>query len=292
MTHSGAIICVGRLYCDLIFEGLPRLPSLGTEVYASGLGLHPGGGAFITAAHLQALGHTARLASLMPGTPFDGVVTEAICSASVDVSLCAPAGPGADPQITVALLQGGDRAFVTRRSGPAIPPLGPGALRGARHMHIGELATLTEAPWLLDVARGAGLSVSLDCSWDETLSGELSALIGAVDVFLPNAAEVAHLKGLGLTVPMAPLTVVKQGAEGATAYDGSKSVHAPADRVQVVDTTGAGDAFNAGFLDRWLAGAPVQACLAAGHACAARAISYLGGFQAMPVDAAIKEVTL
>lgn len=291
MTRRDHIICAGRVYVDLIFDGLPRLPSLGTEVYAQGLGLFPGGGAFITAAHLRALGRDVALAGYLPTAPFGAALSQAMETADIDLGLCAAAPPGSDPQVTVALLQAADRAFVTRRSGPPVPKLTSAAVRGARHLHIGELATLAEAPWLIDAARQAGLTLSLDCSWDEGLGPDVAALIAQVDVFLPNAAEVAHLTGQGLCPPFAPVTVVKQGAQGATAYVGSERVHVAARKGPVVDTTGAGDAFNAGFLDRWLSGAPIAACLDAGHGCAARAISYHGGFQPQLPASALKEST-
>ena len=61
-TGSGHanVLCVGRLYCDLIFTDLPRMPTAGTEVFAGGMGLHAGGGAAITAGHLSALGHGSK----------------------------------------------------------------------------------------------------------------------------------------------------------------------------------------------------------------------------------------
>lgn len=279
MSANGAVLCAGRLYCDLIFGGLPRLPSLGTEVYAETVRVAPGGGAFITAAHLRALGEAVRLASVLPGPHFGPVLAEALAEADLDMTMCATAEPGADPQITVALSRDSDRAFVTRRSGAAVPRFGSAALRGVRHLHIGELATLHDAPWLLDVARAVDATVSLDCSWDETLSTRVANLIARVDVFLPNAAEVAHLERLGLSAPFAPLTVVKNGASGATAYAETEIRHVAARKVPVVDTTGAGDAFNAGFLSRWLAGASLQQCLEAGHDRAATAIGYAGGFR-------------
>lgn len=291
MSGQGHIICAGRVYVDLIFDGLPRLPSLGTEVYAQALGFFPGGGAFITAAHLRATGRDVALAGYMPVAPFGTALSEAMATADLDLSLCAVTPPGCDPQVTIALLQAADRAFVTRRSGPPVPKLTASALRGARHLHIGELSTLADAPWLIDVARDAGLTVSLDCSWDEGLGPEVAALIARVDVFLPNEGEVAHLTGQGLSPPFAPVTVVKQGAAGATAHVGTERLHVAARKGPVVDTTGAGDAFNAGFLDLWLSGAPMTACLDAGHACAARAISYHGGFQPELQPPALKEST-
>ncbi|WP_116597761.1 carbohydrate kinase family protein [Primorskyibacter marinus] len=279
MSLEGAVICAGRLYCDLIFTGVPRLPSLGTEIYAAGLGLHAGGGAFITAAHFGALGRRAALAATLPGAPFDTIVSGDLAHAGLDLSLCRAAPDGNDPQITVVLTGAEDRAFVTRRSGPALPRLTAGDLRGGRHLHIGELATLVECPWLIDAARDAGLTLSLDCAWDETLDAKGAVpLIAQVDVFLPNAVEAQRLVAAGLPPPWSNLDVIKRGAEGATAGHGDTEIAAPAIAVTPVDTTGAGDAFNAGFLNAWLDGAGTEASLRLGNDRAARAISGRGGF--------------
>lgn len=277
------VLSVGRLYCDLIFTDVPRMPSLGTEVFAGGFGLHAGGGAYITAAYFSMLGHTSKLASFLPAPPFRDLVASEIAQSGVDISLCRAAPTGLDPQVTVAMVTGGDRAFLTRRSGAPFPALSAADVRaaGARHVHIGELATLAEAPELIDAARSAGATVSLDCGWDENLAGEgLARLLSGVDVFLPNAAEMRRLAEIGLAGSLAPLTVIKRGAEGASAIKGGREVREDAVPVKAVDTTGAGDAFNAGFLSAWLAGRPLAACLAEGNAMGARAISGRGGVQA------------
>lgn len=279
------VLSVGRLYCDLIFADTPRMPSLGTEVYAGGLSLHAGGGAFITAAYFAALGHGSALASFLPAPPFRDTVADEIAAAGVDLSLSRPAPGGADPQITLAMVSGGDRAFLTRRAGPPMPALSAADLRalGAQHLHIGELATLVECPDLPRAAQAAGATVSLDCAWDETMTAAaLEGLLTGIDVFLPNETEAQHLGALGLARPWAPLTVVKRGAAGATLWSDGPDLSAPAMPVAAVDTTGAGDAFNAGFLSAWLGGQPLAECLASGNRMGARAISGRGGFQRAP----------
>ena len=283
MTGAGlGVLCVGRLYCDLIFTDVPRLPTLGTEVFAGGLGLHAGGGAYITAAYLTQLGQAAALASILPAAPFGALVAAEIAESGVDLSLCRLAAPGCEPQVTVSMVLGGDRGFLTRRTGPALPPIGTAELRRlrVRHVHIGELTTLVEHPGLLGAAREAGATVSLDCGWDETLDpAGLGALLDGVDVFLPNEAEACHLRALGVPDHAARLTVVKRGAAGATAWQDGREIHEAAIPTVAVDTTGAGDAFNAGFLGAWLRGQPMAVCLRAGNTMGARAIAGRGGVQ-------------
>ncbi|MBM7069804.1 carbohydrate kinase family protein [Actibacterium sp. 188UL27-1] len=287
---SLAILCAGRFYCDLIFTDVPRLPSLGTEVFAGAMGLHPGGGAFITGAHLASLGHRVALASVLPGAPFREAVMPEMERAGLDLDLCRPQAPGLDAQVTVAIAGQNDRAFLTRRSGPALPdlPADAFAMCGAAHLHIGELATLVERPDLIEIARRAGASISLDCGWDEgLLPSDIGDALTGIDIFLPNEAEADWISDMGLSGQLPPLTVIKRGSAGATALIDGQEITAAAKPVQAIDTTGAGDAFNAGFLSAWLAGRPPLACLSHGNALGARAISDRGGFHGVPEAEAV-----
>lgn len=275
------VICTGRLYCDLVMAGLSGPPKAGAEVYAEALTLAAGGGAYITAAYLAALGRETALAAIIPAEPFAGAIAAELADSQIDLAPCAFSAPGSDPQITVAMITGGDRAYVTRRSGPSIPE-GIGAILRSRkfqHLHIGELATLADAPGLVAEARASGMTTSVDCAWDAELlaRGDLVALLKGVDVFLPNRAEATALERHANLESYAPLVVVKDGAQGATAMRGSEVLSRKVRTVDVVDTVGAGDAFNAGFLDSWLDGATLENCLDAGSATAKVALSRSGG---------------
>lgn len=276
---AGSVICAGRFYVDLVFTAVPAMPTLGTETYAGGFAIHPGGGAFIAAAWLAALGRHACLLSCLPEGPFGEALAPTMAALGVDLSLCARSGP---PQVTAAINVGADRAFLTHRHGPALPPPTAAALLGARHLHVGELATLAEMPDLAATARAAGLTVSLDCAWDEAALDrpDRLALIGSVDVFLPNEVEAERLGHAALTALPHTLTVVKEGPHGSRVLrpDG---IRVAAEPVSPVDTTGAGDAYAAGFLDAWLAGAPLEKCLAEGNRCGALAVSAAGGTGAL-----------
>lgn len=280
MTHQPpSVVCAGRVYCDLIFTGVPQMPVLGQEVFASDVALHTGGGAFITAATFAALGCKASLAATLPAPPFDGLVRDAIAQANVDASHCADSAPGAAPQLTVATVFGGDRAFLTHQTGMAVPDVTLAAGTFS-HLHIGELATLVQQPELLSKARAAGMTVSSDCGWDSDLiaAGDtLSDVVADLDVFLPNASEFEGLIASGLDQRKLPLTVVKQGDQGAKLWDGQRWHKAPTAVVEAVDTTGAGDAFNGGFLSKWLAKAPYPQCLSHANACGGAVVQCVGG---------------
>lgn len=290
MSGKG-ILSAGRIYCDLNFSGIDQLPELGREVFAEQLSLHAGGGAFITAAYLAALGKPSSLMGRLPAQPFAEIIKSEAQSQGVDLQHCVVAEDGA-PQLTVAMSLSGDRAFLTRRQGPALPDdherqlQNIGAAASTAHLHISELSTLLEYPSLLSQARRTGLSVSLDCAWDEASFDhpDLAVLLSQVDVFLPNDSEMARLRSIGIAEVCAPVTVVKQGAAGATAHVRADDIelHASAPVCEVVDTIGAGDAFNAGFLSAWLERQPLSRCLAIGNACGALAAGRRGGAGELP----------
>lgn len=283
MTAPSPILCAGRVYCDLVFTGLDGEPEPGREVFADALKICAGGGAYITSAYLAALGETVGLVGMLPAAPF-GTVVEAEMQHNGVQSFCEETH-GQDAQLTAALVTKKDRAFITRRVGNAVPQSKIDALPEARHLHIGELTTALEHPDLLRAAQASGMTISLDCSWDEKVLArtDLAEIISLVDLFLPNEAEAEALETYCTHVQPRLATIIKRGANGASCLrTGRTPVHASGRSVQVVDTTGAGDAFNAGFLSAWLAGQPMEMALALGNACGATAVARIGGAGELP----------
>jgi sugar/nucleoside kinase (ribokinase family) len=145
----------------------------------------------------------------------------------------------------------------------------------------------------LRLARERGMTISLDPSSAAPLAAAGAAAFlewaGPVDLLVPNEDEAAVLghhaapaRALKPATARTPSpipareTVVTLGAEGALWTDGSRTVRQPAEQVEVVDTTGAGDAFLAGLLSAWRPGGDPEAALAAGCRLAARAVAKPG----------------
>jgi len=282
------IICAGRCYTDLVFTGLDRLPEAGREHYGKAITLAPGGGAFITAAHLAGLGQRVVLATALGDDAVSRAMRAQIERAGAEL-LAETFQDG--PQLTVSLAIGEDRAMVTHRAGPAVPATLRARLRAATHLHLAELATLLEAPWLLPAARDAGCTVSLDVAWDDAALADprARALAGAVDLLLPNEAEAEALGGSADTVAQldvlaanGAVVAIKRGAQGAACRAGGQTWWADALPASVVDATGAGDAFAAGFLDAWLAAGDPAAALARGIAAGTLAVAQPGGATRVP----------
>jgi sugar/nucleoside kinase (ribokinase family) len=288
---AASVLCLGRTYCDLVFTGLNGLPVLGRELFAENVAIVPGGGAFITAAHLVGLGRPAALVTRLGTDVLSGGLEETLKASAVDLAFVERA-PDAGPQLTVAIVQPQDRAFLSRRAGHGRPATLQAALShpGVRHLHIAEYATLAEIPGLIARAKNRGLSVSLDPSWDDKLIRDpaLIANCQGVDLFLPNLEEACAIartddpdRALDVLSRQFDQLVLKKGAAGAVLARSGECHELPAPRVEVVDTTGAGDAFNAGFIHAWLNGRDPRSCLRAAIEAGSLSVQAAGGATAL-----------
>jgi len=165
-----------------------------------------------------------------------------------------------------------------------------------RHWHIASYFLLRSlrGHWSDWVRRfkDAGLTVSLDVNWDPENRWEgVSGLLPFVDIFFPNETEAMSITGETDVLKAAqrlssfgPLVVVKCGKEGAIALKGNKryEIHpcgVDSRPVTVMDSIGAGDNFDAGFVWAWLLGHSVDECLVLGHRCAVASLGSAGGIR-------------
>lgn len=292
-TERNKVLCLGRTYCDIIFTGLHDMPVLGRERFAEDVAIAAGGGAYISAAHLVSLGRPAALLTRLGIDPLSSSLNPELEASGVDLSFIERSGD-AGPQPTVALVKDSERAFVSRRAGASRPATLEQALSAhdVAHLHIAEFATLKDNPDVIAMARDRGLTVSLDPSWDDQLirqdAGFFETCAGT-DIFLPNVEEGKALTGESSAEAILrnlrerfPLVVLKRGEHGAIASCGSAYISAEALPVDVVDTTGAGDAFNAGFLHSWLGTSDLERSLKAGIKAGALSVQSLGGAPLCP----------
>lgn len=287
-SERNKVLCLGRTYCDIIFTGLHEMPALGRERFAEDVTVVPGGGAYITAAHLAALGRPSALLTRLGTDPLSRSLDPDLEGSGIDLAFV-ERSRDAGPQPTVALVKDGERAFVSRRAGSSRPASLAEALAAPDivHLHIAEFATLKDNPDVIAMARDRRLSVSLDPSWDDQLIRRDETFFrtcAGVDVFFPNVEEGEALTGQAAPEAMLrtlqehfPLVVLKRGEKGAMAGFGPSRVSIEAPPVTVVDTTGAGDAFNAGFLHSWLATADLERSLADGISTGTRSVQTTGG---------------
>ena len=290
------VIVLGDCNPDLVLRGGVR-PEFGqVERLVSSAELMIGGSASITCCGLARLGLDAGLVARVGDDALGRLQLKRLADAGVRTGAIA-IDPDRATGISVVLAEPDDRATLT-----ALGAIGALAaadvehadLAGADHVHVSSLWLLRDLrpdlPRILGAARRAGVTVSLDTNWDP--AGEwtgLDDLLREVDVLLPNLEEARRLSGAddaaGAAAALAervPTVAIKLGAEGAIAVSGGETVTARAPAVDVVDTTGAGDSFNAGLIAGRLAGRPAAAALALAVACGTLSTRAAGGTAAQP----------
>lgn len=176
-------------------------------------------------------------------------------------------------------------------------------LMQSRHLHVASYFLQTklqpDLPKLFYRARSFGLTTSLDTNYDpsEKWMG-FDELLAVTNVFLPNEKEALSLSGeshihlaadkLGSKVET---VAIKMGAEGALGVHNGKKCRVASIPVNVVDTVGAGDSFDAGFLYGYLNAWGLERSLQLACACGALSTQRAGGTQGQPtLDEAMKYV--
>jgi sugar/nucleoside kinase (ribokinase family) len=273
------LLVAGEINVDLVFTGCDRLPEFGGEVLAAGFRQGPG--------------HPVAFTGVTGRDGWGEYCIDAMRGAGIDVDAIVR-NASLQTGVTVALSSQQDRALVTYAG--AIDALqakdiSDELLSRAGHLHVSSyyLQTRLRAGLgeLFARARAAGITTSLDPGFDpqQRWGDDLAALLPLVDVFLPNEREACAISGK--SNPLDALQalanghtriVVKLGSDGClTLQDDGTPLAVPAHAVQVVDSTGAGDSFDAGFLHAWRLGLTLRDCLRWGSACGSLSTRGVGG---------------
>ncbi|CAM4165006.1 carbohydrate kinase family protein [Kibdelosporangium persicum] len=161
--------------------------------------------------------------------------------------------------------------------------LRPELLRAARHLHLSGYVLLDPASRdaglaMLKAARDNGLTTSVDPQSAALIPdpGAFLDWIKGVDLLLPNEDELAHLSAGHDLLDYVGAVAATAGAKGAGWTDRAGTISVPAEPVSCMDSTGAGDAFNAGFLAAWLAGETPEAALRCGVSAATKVVTGIG----------------
>jgi len=289
------ILTLGDYFFDQIFSGLPRFPVLGCETYADEL-VTTGGGMYITVATLNRLGARVGWPAYFGCDYYSKFVRDLARCRDIDLSL-AQVADHPFRRVTTSIPYGGERAFVTFAD--PIPEdwrthwLNSLDQCDFRHLHLGGWTSTPELRPLADKAHAKGATVSMDCQDVRCLLEPPTCMgpLSLVDVFLPNAREALIItettdieSALHQLMPQVEVAVIKDGANGAWAGRRGEIVHAPAVSVgPLVDTTGAGDCFNAGFLFGYIVEkAPLAKCLQYGNICGGFSVTGVGGATCAP----------
>lgn len=286
------ILVAGELNIDYILSGVDELPVHGGEILASGFLQTPGSSSMICAMGLARLGNPVRFAGRTGRDERGDACVTALAEAGIDTHGIVRDGALATGA-TVVLSGLRDRALVTFPGAIAAlkaDDIDDAVLAGAGHLHVSsyflQAGIQPGLAALFERARRAGVTTSLDPGFDpaQAWMGDWPALLSHVDVFLPNEIEACAIAGhddaveaLHALSSYGARVVIKRGAVGCITLDEGTVVRVPAFVSTVIDTTGAGDSFDAGFLHAWLRGMDLVQVLRWASACGSLSTRGVGG---------------
>ena len=296
---SPEILVIGELNVDIVATGLRSASEMGTEILAEDCELTLGSASAIFAAGMTKLGHCVTFVSHVGRDYLGDFCLRALQQLGVATKHVARK---ADEKtgVTIALSGKRDRALVTHSG--AVATLTAGAVNEAlmkRHNHLHLTSYYLQKalqPSFADIFRRAkelGLTTSFDPNSDPSnkWSKSIDGVLRYADVLFVNEREAsqltrattpkAALKILGTKVPCA---VIKRGPRGAIAIHNGKMAVDSGFKITAVDTTGAGDSFDAGFVSAYLRRQPLAECVRIGNACGALSATRAGGTAGQPTE--------
>lgn len=282
------VIVLGDYCLDIIFTGLTEFPRLGTEVEATALSIETGGPAN-TALALHRLGVKTGWAAEFGEDDLSQFTLRKLREEHFPEGLFVFSS-GNVRKITVALSYPNDRAFIAYYdTGKMVETAVKGLVSANAKIVI--IPALLYGPSLfagtaITKLKGAQIFMDGNCS-DESVSikeKKIRQAIESVRFYSPNCREARSITqedNLEIAVKilgkMCQTVIIKDGENGCWCSDNGNVYHEPGYKVKVVDTTGAGDSFNAGFLRAWLDGKDIRTCLKWGNVTGALSTQKAGG---------------
>ncbi|GFZ97673.1 carbohydrate kinase family protein [Dyella caseinilytica] len=292
LDRPARILVIGEINVDFVFKGCHAAPTLGKEVLADDFVMTPGSSAMICAMGLARLGNPVTFHGKL-GTDASGkFCLHALRDAGIDVTSLQPDSV-LRTGVTASLSTTQDRALVTFPGAMAelrADEIEDSWLEKADHLHVSsyylQRGLRPGCRQLFARAAEAGLTTSLDPGFDpeQRWENDLLDTLNEVDIFLPNEEELLAITGCSaikeaLTVVQngRTQTIVKRGRRGCTSLREDQWINVPAYAVDAIDSTGAGDSFDAGFLHAWLREMSWMDCMRWGSACGSLSTRGIGG---------------
>jgi sugar/nucleoside kinase (ribokinase family) len=298
------VTIAGELNLDLILYGLPEHLLPERELLADRMMLTLGSSSAIVAHNLAKLGGRVGFQSRIGDDSFGQIALDRLRQGGVDVSKVRVVEASSATGLTVILHHESWRNILTYAGTIAEltwDDLDLEYLADSRHFHLSsyylQRALRPRVAELFQYMKSKGLTVSLDTNDDpdDKWEGGLTEVLKYVDIFLPNEREACKAAGtedledaIRRLSGIVPLVVVKLGRKGSLAQKKSARITAPTKEVVAIDTVGAGDSFDAGFLREFVHGGDLSNCLASGNLAGALSTTMPGGTEAFR-DAAHRE---
>ncbi len=297
------VIVTGELNIDLVLWDVP-MPEYEKEKLAKDMRFTMGSSSAITAHNLSAVGSKVGFIGKAGKDNFGDFMITQLNDGGVDTSGIIRES-SLKTGATIVLANPPKKALLTymgAMTAMTIDDIDWDYLAQAHHLHLGcyylQTGLLPDVPKLFARAKELNLTTSLDTNWDpsEKWDEKIYQVLEHTDIFLPNDDEtvrIAHAvsleEAIGKLKKMVKVLVVKKGKEGASICVEDRMYNEDGFKVEAVETTGAGDSFNAGFLHKFLEGADWPECLRFGNACGALAVTAMGGTGAFQDKALVQK---
>lgn len=293
MDRKFDVLVAGELNVDIIMNDMGAMAEVGKEVIARKLDIVLGSSSAIFASNLSTLGSDVAFAGMIGHDTFGDLVLQSLQLKNVDtqgIVISNELKTGA----TVVLNFDQDRANVTypgAMSHFGVSDIPAALLQRTRHLHVGSVflqeRLLPDLEALLAGAKKLGVTTSVDPQWDPTERWDMGSetVMNYIDVFMPNMEELLRItksvdseEAFRKVKESGTTTVIKCGAGGAYLWNGESLIHQPAYlNNSVVDSIGAGDSFDAGFIHAYLLGRSWKDCLELGAVMGALNTTAAGG---------------
>lgn len=267
MNNNKPIICLGILVADIVGRPLRVVPDLGKLALVDEMSLHTGGCAINTATALARLGLPVEVIGKVGSDSFGDFVLNALAERCIGTSGITRDKKVGTSATMVMVAPNGERRFVHYIGANArltLQDIDLAMVKTGSILHVGGSLVLPgidgqPTAELLHQARLAGMITFMDTVWDDTgrWMQILAPCLPEVDYFVPSLSEGQALTGLDAPIEIARALLdkgvktigLKIGEDGCLVMSGDgQAIRLPAFQVDVVDATGAGDAFVAGFI--------------------------------------------
>lgn len=303
-ASSKKLLVLGELNIDLILNDIQGFPSIGTEITAEDMNFTLGSSSAIMASNCASLGISTSFCGMLGKDDFGRFIIQELQSRKVDTSLIEQTSE-AKTGITIVMNYDQDRANVTYCG--AMDLLTPeripwDAIKDYDHLHLSNFflqkGIRNSVVEIFKRAKAAGLTTSLDMQWDpqEKWDFDYQTCLPLVDFFLPNEAELKALtamddidRAIEHLRPFINILALKRGNKGGRVIQGDTVLDAPPFlNDHFVDAIGAGDSFNAGFIEKYLQQASLEDCLINANLIGSLSTTAAGGTGAFTSKAEIQ----
>lgn len=299
------LLVIGELNVDLILNQIDGFPKIGTEILANKMNLTLGSSSAIMAANASAIGVDTYFCGLIGTDDFGSFILNSLESKGVGTAFIQKTSEH-QSGITIVMSYDQDRANVTycgAMEALTFDKIPWDDLQGFKHLHLSNFfiqkGIREDIVNIFEKAKSLGLTTSLDLQWDpENLwDFDYKKCLKYVDVFMPNETELMALtkkenldQALEAIAPYANTSVIKLGEKGSLAVANGIRISAPAfTNDNPIDTIGAGDSFNSGFIKKYINGSSLEDCLQYGNLMGALSTTAAGGTTAFSNLETIKE---